>query len=614
MKRFISKQLSIFAVLILGFYSSNAIAYSSDTIHIHDSNQYKGFHLLDSVVQDYDIFINGENHTYLDANSKLWVKMFKYLNKTAGVRNIMIEYGYASGWLINEYIQTGDTALFSVIKTYAYGQYASAYKELMEYNRTLDSNNKIYLTGIDLERGIYSASKVLSMQFPEDAEPHDSIALHVESLKSLVIYNEIEVFDPDNDYNFYKSYDVRSTIDNIITNFDSHEQLYKGYLKDNFELFKRILLGIKDLKIYNQYEEENSTHKFVYRERYMYQQFKKEYKAKQGKFFGQFGRCHITKNTQTETSCNWYNFKSLANRIAQNGAAEGKKLKVFTTGIFYHSGEHDEDEMKGMQSHMDSLFAELEDNRLALYDLPNDSALNNRLENMFNYLILCTYESNKEYGASIRDIDKLINPPSQSKVSIFLSVGVDNIDFQEMNTHLSVQDGNGFTDNALFWSITMGSREPTIGLSSLAYFGSYLPQNIEINDTVSARMKGFVYKSLSGYDIFKKKQWIDLLAGFGFSYHNLKLDILKKTETVDALSGYVGQESISTVNNPALLLDFFTNLNFNFNHFSIGSTFGYSLDLSEPNWRADKRLLSASPKTSLTGIFGSVNIGVNFGG
>jgi len=610
------KKNQIYLLALSLFFSAafglKAKASESDTLHLHDSNSFKGFELLDSIVGDYDVFINGENHTFLDANSKLWVKMFKYLHKTAGVRNIMIEYGYASGWLINEYLQTGDTALYSVIKTYAYDQYAEAYKELMEYNQTLDSNDKIYLTGIDLERGVYSASKILSMQFPETSEPHDSIALHVESLKSLVSFNEIKVFDPESDYNYYTSYSVQNTIDNIILNFDAHEVHYRDYLGEKFELFKRILLGIKDLKVYYQYNRENSTHQFVYRERYMYNQFKKEYKAKGGKFFGQFGRCHIAKNTQTENSCNWYNFKSLANRIEQSGATGKDSLKVFTTGIFYHTDTHNEDEMDGMQGHMDELFADMEDNRLRLYNLPNDSALHSRLESMFDYIVLCTYKSNREYGASVQDIEDLMLTEDNTRIFLLFSGGVHQINMDPLNSYLGVGD-EGFTSYTPFWSITMGTKESEFGLHSLGYIGGYLKQNVEISDTVSARLSGFVYKSLSGYDFFKNQDWVDFLAGFGFSYHNLKLDVTKTTDNPDVVLGYIGEQSIARVKNPAIILDFFSSLEFNIDNFTIGGTVGYGLDLSQSNWRAEKRLLADSPSTSMDGIFGSVNIGFNFG-
>jgi hypothetical protein len=585
----------------------------TDTIHTEDKNDFSGFTLIDSIVPQYDVFINGENHTYLDANSRLWVKMFKYLYHNAGVRNIMIEYGYASGWLINEYLQTGDTNLYNIINTYAYKQNSLAYKELMEFNQTLDSSEKIYFTGIDLERGVYSASKVLSMQFPEGVEPNDSIALDVESLKSLVSYNEIEVFDPEGDYNYYNSYDVKSTIDNIIMNFDAHENLYEQYLGPNFALFKRILSGIKDLKVYNQYDEENSTHQFVYRERYMYKQFQKEFTEHGGKFFGQFGRCHITKNTQEETSCNWYNFKSLANRISQGGAGDQDSLKVFTTGIFYHTGEHDEDEMKDMQSHMDKLFARIDDNRLALYDLPNDSLLNNKLENMFNYIVLCTYEKNKEYGGSIADIEEILSEKEDDSKSILaFSGGAHEVNFGPLNTFLGLNDADGFASPIPFWAISFSSVDETLGLNSVIYIGGYIKQDVSINDSVSARMKGFVYKSLTGYNIFKKTEWIDFIPGIGLSYHNLKLDLTRKTVNANPVNGFIGEESISRTKNPALLLDFFSNLNFNLGHFSIGGTFGYSLDLSDPKWKVRKNLLSSSPSTSMTGMFGAMNVGFNF--
>lgn len=598
--------------LIFTFFSSTVKATGSDTLHVHDSASFAGFELIDSLVNDYDVFITGENHTFLDANSRLWVKMFKYLHQKAGVKNIMIEYGYASGWLINEYIQTGDTNLFNILKTYAYDQYAEAYKELMEYNQTLDSSDKIYLTGIDLERGVHSASKVLSMQFPEGKEPHDSIALHVESLKSLVIYNEIKVFDPKSNYSYFNSYSVRSTIDNIIENFDAHEAHYEEFIGENFALFKRILNGIKDLKVYLQYDRENSTHQFVYRERYMYKQFKKEYLEHEGKFFGQFGRCHISKNTQAENSCNWYNFKSLANRIKQNGIDTNRSVKVFTMGIFYRDGESDEDELEDVQDHLEELYDEMDDRRIALYDLPNDTVLHERLEEMFDYIVLCTYKTNREYGASVQEIEDILGSGTGAKIYVLLSGGIHQLDMTSLNNYFGLSASDGFSPNTPFWSITISSKEKRLGFQSLGYIGGYLKQELDLNDSMSARMKGFIYKSLSGYDVLKKQEWIDLVGGFGFSYHNLKLDIKRLTDAVTPSNGFVGEESVSRVKNPAILVDVFSSLEFNIKRLTVGGTIGYGWDLSQYNWRVDRRLLSEGPTTSLGGPFGSFNLGFNF--
>ena len=208
-----------------------------DTLHLN-SDTFAGLELLAPFVHNFDVFITGENHTYLRSNAQLWSKMIKYLNKTAGLQSVMIEYGYSSGWLINKYIQTGDTALYNVLKSYSFKELAYAYKEMMEYNKTLPEGKKLYFTGIDLERGIYSAAKVLGLLLPQNKEIPDSIELHIESLQSLITYNDNIISSKKEDFtDYFQSYSSNTTMDKIISNFNAHPNLYKAYLGDNYADF-----------------------------------------------------------------------------------------------------------------------------------------------------------------------------------------------------------------------------------------------------------------------------------------------------------------------------------------------------------------------------------------
>jgi len=49
----------------------------SDTIPLKENDQLLGFDALDSVAPGNKVFIVGENHTYLESNSALWVQNIK---------------------------------------------------------------------------------------------------------------------------------------------------------------------------------------------------------------------------------------------------------------------------------------------------------------------------------------------------------------------------------------------------------------------------------------------------------------------------------------------------------------------------------------------------------
>ncbi|MFM6984948.1 MAG: hypothetical protein ACKOXF_12495 [Chitinophagaceae bacterium] len=64
---------------------------------------------LDSVDKSVRVFLGGENHNYWSENNLIELKMIKHLHKTRGVRNLVIELGYARGYLLDRYINDDST-------------------------------------------------------------------------------------------------------------------------------------------------------------------------------------------------------------------------------------------------------------------------------------------------------------------------------------------------------------------------------------------------------------------------------------------------------------------------------------------------------------------------
>jgi hypothetical protein len=604
---------NIFTVLALfiAVFSASGQIHKADTIHLNKtSGSPQGFELLDSIVSNYTVFITGENHTYLESNSKLWVEHFKYLHQHAGVRNIMIEYGFASGWLINEYIQTGDSSLLDILKDYSFKQYSDAYQALYEFNKELDSADKIYLVGIDLERGVYSASKVLSLQLPSGVEPPDSIALDIESLKSLVSYNDNELFDADNTFDMMKSYSVRNTLDRVLSNFNKHPTLYKEYLGEKYALFERILKGFSDLKVWKEYEDDNSTHQFVYREKYMFDRFKEEYSSRGGKFFGQFGRCHSAKATQEQTSCNWYHFKSLANRIEESPQLNLKQ-KVMTLGILYKNESYDDDGWEKLGEHIKQLFTEMPSDRLLLYNLPKDSFLFDGLKDYFDFVIFNTTKPTREHPyVDPYEFDFEYGEKNNTKVLVYM--GALYVDMFEVND-LMVEYNNPYDNRLILIGgeiVTTNDAEDWI-MSNFS-FGWILNQERKY-ENVTSNLSGFVINSSTLFNLTNKVKWLDVMPGLGFGYSRLKLSFTEEsyTDPIDVRHGFIGNAKYTEYSNPAMTFNLLSEIDFNFSAFTIGATGGYQFDMSKKNWVA-KELLSNGPKTSLTGPYVQIHIGATF--
>jgi len=609
---------SLLALLSLVVLSSFSFAQKqiSDTIHLDNSETVTGFDKLNAVAGNYRVFITGENHTYLESNSKLWVQQIKYLHENAGVRNVMIEYGYASGWLINEYIQTGDSTLLAVLKDYSFSQYADAYVSLRKFNESLDPAERVSVVGIDLERGVYSASKVLSLQLPDDREPHDSIALDVESLRSLVSYNDNEIFDEESDYNYYNSYSARNTLDRVLQNFNSNKPHYKEFLGDRFDLFERILSGFSDMKTWREYEADNSTHQFVFREKYMFDRFREEFNQRNGNFFGQFGRCHTAKSTQEQNSCNWYHFKSLANRIEESPELSLQK-KVMTLGILYKSDRYDDEVWGEMEDHIDSLFKLMPKHRVALYDLPSDTSLFVKMKDYFDYVFLNSTRPDSEYPYV--DPDEPGEDEIEPRNKIMLSAGTLNIDLSDLNKAMS-NFSNPFEDQLFMIGaeIVTTNGDRAFIQSNLTIMG-FLGQERKFSNALNmrdytARLAGFFMNNFTAFNLTHKQPKFDFMPGFGLGYSRLKLNILETAQNLDIPmnnEGFIGESKHSEYTNPAITFSLNLEMDVNIKSFTFGATGGYQFDLSKKRWLAEE-LMSSGPETSLQGWFAQFHLGFSF--
>lgn len=568
----------------------------NDTLYLH-SDTFANMDVLLPYVNNYDVFINGENHTYLRSNAMLWVKMIKFLHQKAGVKNVMIEYGYSSGWLINRYIQTGDSSLFEVLKNYSFKDLAYAYRSLMEYNATLPAGNKLQFTGIDLERGIYSAAKVLGLLLPKDKDVPDSIELHIESLQSLITYNDNKIFSEGSDFeDYFSSYSSNSTIDRIVENFNRHTAIYKNYLGENFTDFQLIIKGLQEVKTWNEYENDNATHQFVFREKYMYNNFLKLYREQGGKYFGQFGRCHSATSVQEENSCNWYNFKSLAHRI-QSSKEANLKDKVFSMGILYNESFEDEG-WAGLQDHLDSIFADLPENSISLFNLKADTLLHYKLQDMFNLICFNTFEPSRNYiyGRDDEDDDESTENVPKSNAYFSVQSGVYNFNLKSLNDWFAPLKQNLFNSPMTF--IGFGISTDSKKVNNLMSFNFLLNQKRELNDSMDVRLGGFAFHSQSGINLLKNSRHFSLSPMWGLGFSNIRMEIEQSSTVYNAASAYLGESRLISYYNPAFTADVSLHTAVKIKKMGLGLWGGYQFDLSNKKWIAKQRM-KRGPETSL---------------
>lgn len=624
---FNTKTVRNVAVFIAVFVSSSRLTYAqtnadvdfSDTIHLAFNTNFNGYSSLDSVMKGKQVFIAGENHTFLESNSKLWVKNIKYLHKNAGLRNVFMETGRSNAWLVNSYVQSGDTALYSVIKKYLFEEYARAYKELMKFNATLDDSAKIQVIGIDLERGGFGALKVLSLLLPEGRLPHDSIDLHIESLQGIVMYQDREIFNKEDEeeesqYFYGYTYSARNTLNLILENFDKHEAEYKTYLGDSFPLFNDILTGLKDAKYWSELESTKSVQAYVYREKYMYKRFLEEYAKHTGAYYGQFGRCHATKKRADKNACEWYVFKSLANRL-KHSTEVNLKGKILAMGILYNSdSDYKTGDWESVSEHIDDLFGKLDKGRVLLYNLANDTVLNAFFADDFDYLFLNTNNPDREHPYFNEDFEDF-SSPVDARLKVMYGYGQYEIDLEAIGELHSLGNRAQYSEPLTVHGFFMGTGNSNVkSVTSGTYVGIVKGVKSQETDSLSSSLSGFIYSSQVLVDILPQVKVIDAMLGGSLGYSQLQLKVKRENnaEGLPIASGFVGERSTAVYRNPAVTARLLLRCDINLGRFTIGADVGSAYDLSKKNWRLDGDLLNSGPKTSFKGLFANAYVGFNF--
>ncbi|GEM_PF-879961 len=582
-----------------------------DTLHLYDSS-FAGLALLDDTLSQFRVFITGENHTYTESNARLWLKMIKYLHANAGVRNIMFEYGYTYGYLVNEYLQTGDTTLFSSIDQFAYKEYSAVIKELREFNEALPDSAKLYFAAIDIDRGIYPVAKMLAHMLPADSVPiPDSIYIHVASLKSLMEYNDFKLDEQDDENNPYSrgrgfKFKTGATLDLVQKNFLECKELYKEYLGDGYTDFENIIVNkYNDRKLWEEYETDGAIQEYIYRENYMHNNFLKEQALHPGNWFGQFGRCHTTKVQQTSNSCEWFKFNSLADRIKNTKGGEFKDA-VMTIAVVYDSDRNFGPERSGEYELFNKYFEDLPANRIALIDLSKDTALNKNFGTDFNFLFVNSFT---QYGSSY---DYLNDWESEKDVRIKVLGGYTQtlMDLNKLSDRY-IKDGSrqGFNNLRTSWELTFMAQDERTATGFT--FGSYLSEEQSI-DTTDFKLSGYYVKNFVYLDVFKNSKWLDIMPGIGVAYNKLKMKSIETTSAPNLSNGFLGKTKTSFSTNDAFVFDLGFIIDLNIKKLTIGYQSGYILDVSNKNWKSNGKIDDTTPETSFTGEYNTFRVGFNF--
>lgn len=453
-----------------------------------------GLNQLDSIVKNYTIFFTGENHTYTKENNHIELEMLKYLNKQVNVQHFIIELGYARGYMLNAYIND-DTSYFKCLRATTATKYIELYKALRTLNQSLPIEKRIQVHGVDVERFTDDAPILLSALLPKNTEVPKAIEFEIEVLKTfaeyaMTHYNKYSYAtdEPYNNIYSYSYYNDKWTIDSIINQYKAKRLNYETYLGANYATFEKVMNSLVELRKWQGYAQ--LPHQIVFRERSIYDNISllmKQYP--EGKFYGQFGRCHT--GFGTDNTCNWYKLNSTAIRLNE-GIAKGKTLSI---GLFYNVDKKSVFENSQIDEELKSyLLTECSGTSILTKVASSDTFLIKQ----FPYILY-----NNPCGKGKSSSNKSISNNSVEDVFEWATLldfgyGQSKYNFGRINQNMKLP-GKGF--NNLVESISLGYSYSDFGNYNVGRLDVHITQKSILNNT---------HFTLSGYNIME---------GYGYCPH-----------------------------------------------------------------------------------------------
>lgn len=613
--------------LILGVFTSFITLHAqekvvqSSVLDIDENSDFSSFAMLDSVVGKYNVFFTGENHLFRKSNYLLQLKMLRYLHQKAGVRHLFLEFGYSRGWLVNKYVQTGDTTLYNILFDYSYEEYALLYKGIREFNETLDSSERITVDGIDIERSYTTPLKVLSMLLPDKEAPAE-IALSVESIHALAKLNDDKNSKEDEGEDGSYKYKVatnyisdRASLKKILENIKEQKEIYKTYLGDSYFDFNEIVEGLEsELKR----EDMNATvQEYIYREQFMYDHFLQMTEKYPGqKYYAQFGRCHTSLELKDKW-CGYYYYKTLATRI-KNSENKHINNKVCAIATYYPESTSYEIGVAAEEG-LDYLKEKAEPEKLTLFRVPGDSVINAKFSDRFQFVIISRKKVGTESVTEEKsDALELFEPYSGSFYYLFNfdyhPYGVKQVSLKNFNNGIQNLTGNSFSFTPIF--NTTGGAFSYINDEldfAFASFDVLKKQEYSLNDTTKISMNGSITRLGGGIE-FGPGSFFNISVFGGLAYSQLVFDYTVDSPSQPSFSLFGNYLStITEYRNPALLADFGTDIRLNWKFITFGINGGYQFDISDRKWRIDGKIDPASPSTSQSGFYLNVSTGLFLG-
>lgn len=239
------------------------------TISIENDDNFEGYELLD--IGDNQLFVLAEHWHNIQKVPLATLKLLQYLHQEANVRILAIEQGESVAFMINNYLESGDTTILKEItrNTLFWGkENRSFFEELRNFNLTLPLDEQIGVWSIDIEYKMASAIYVIN-ELIGDNEIPASLSETVGAFKFLFddTKEHREQYDGLAVMFYYDKELIEGLLLKTLNDLELNSKEYISFFGDDFVQFATLILEMDDGLTFD-YTNPNTNYKF--RDRLIY--------------------------------------------------------------------------------------------------------------------------------------------------------------------------------------------------------------------------------------------------------------------------------------------------------------------------------------------------------
>lgn len=259
-------------MILFGIELLAQIPTNIQAVSIEADNNFEGYDLIE--IDSNQVFVLAEHWHNIRTVPKATMKILRYLHEKGNVRILAIEQGASAAYMVNSYLESGDTTMLRKIarNTMFWGKENwTFFEDLRAFNQTLPDDEQVFVRSVDIEYKMESAIFVINELIGDKIIPEtlentvgifkqlfESTREHRESFQGLsVMY-------------YYDREVVESLVLKTIDEMERKSEKYTTFFGDDFVQFATMILEMDDGLTFD-YTNPNNNYKF--RDRLIYKKF-----------------------------------------------------------------------------------------------------------------------------------------------------------------------------------------------------------------------------------------------------------------------------------------------------------------------------------------------------